>query len=94
MNESNYEQDLTNFRENFMNIRNIIKKTNGNTKFIKIENGTFHLFYEECKSEIEKIKNKIIKNSEFIDSMAISKSNKNSDDDNNIHLEKCGLIGG
>ena len=99
MNEKNYEQDLDEFRKNFMNIRNLVKKSKGNTKFITIEEGIFKRFYENSIDEIDAIVKKLnIKINYFIPMMSIiEKHNKNKENEDNeyyIPPKKCGLMGG
>ena len=96
MNENNYEQDLDDFRENFKNIRKIVKDTKGNTDFIKIKNGIFKHFYDNCLEEIEKITQHLDKAiNYFIPMMYVGKYNNVMEDSNYyIPPKKCGLMGG
>ena len=94
MNEENYKQSLTEFRENFKNLKNIIKQTNGKTKFIEIKKGIFKKFYEQSKSEIQTLITKIQNDSNFIPAMTIGKSNKDLENENYLPEKKCLLIGG
>ena len=94
MNEENYKQSLTEFRENFKNLKNIIKQTNGETKFIEIQKGIFKRFYEKSKSEIQTLITNIQNDSNFIPAMTIGKSNKDLENDNYFPEKKCLLIGG
>ena len=52
MNEDNYKQDINEFKNNFMNLRELVKVSEEETKFIKIENGIFKDFYKNSINEI------------------------------------------
>ena len=96
MNEENYDQDLKKFKENFMNIKEIVKESNGETKFIKIENGIFKSFYQKSIKEIESIITLLnTSTNNFTPSMSIGKFNKNLNVEiSNIPKKKCAVIGG
>ena len=100
LNEENYKQDLKEFKENFMNIKEIVKSSKGETKFIKIENGIFKEFYEKSIKEIKSIIKLLKKPSGRPPIMCIGKFNKdsndNDDDDKDLDtpIRKCCLIGG
>jgi len=93
MNEKNYNQDLFKFRENFENIKNIIKLKKEKTNFIKINKGNFKDFYEESKLEVKNLIMHINEDEYFIPEIIIRNSNKHMDIDNLIPTKKCGLIG-
>ena len=96
MNENNYEQDIEKFRDNFQNIRKIVKDTKGYTDFIKIKNGIFKHFYDNCLEEIKEIIQNLDKAiNYFIPMMYIGNNNNTLEDDNYyIQTKKCCLIGG
>ena len=96
MNENNYEQDIEKFRDNFKNIRKIVKDTKGNTDFIKIKNGIFKHFYDNCLEEIKEIIQNLDKAiNYFIPMIYIGNNNNTLEDDNNyIQPKKCCLMGG
>ena len=96
LNENNYEQDIEKFRDNFKNIRKIVKDTKGNTDFIKIKNGIFKHFYDNCLEEIKEIIKNLDKTiNYFIPMMYIGNNNNTLEDDNNyIQPKKCCLMGG
>ncbi len=96
MNEENYNQNLNEFKENFMNIKEIVKESNGDTKFIKIENGIFKSFYQKSIKEIESIITLLNTSPDgFTPSMSIGKVNKDLNNENfNIPKKKCAVFGG
>ena len=100
LNEENYKQDLKEFKENFMNIKEIVKSSKGETEFIKKENGIFKEFYEKSIKEIKSIIKLLKKPSGRPPIMCIGKFNKdsndNDDDDEDLDtpIRKCCLIGG
>ena len=96
MNEDNYKQDINEFKNNFMNLRELVKVSEEETKFIKIENGIFKDFYQNSIDEIKKIVEKLKKRTDyFLPSMYVGKNNKEINQENYyIPPKKCGLIGG
>ena len=104
MNEKNYEQDLDEFKNNFINIIDIVKNSKENTEYIKIENGIFKRFYDNSVSEIKDIIGLLSTkdssegsedNSEIVlPMMFIGKYNKSQKNEKDIHQKKCRLYGG
>ena len=96
MNEDNYEQDIEEFKKNFMNLREIVKESKEETKFIKNENGIFKDFYKNSINEIKKIVKKLKKRTDYIlPAICVGKNNKENNEENYyIPPKKCGLIGG
>ena len=99
MNEKNYDQSLEEFRENFQNINKLVKDSEGDTKFIKTEDGIFKKFYINSTEVIEDILNELKLNPKYIfPKMSIGKRNLNLEDDEDdedyLPRRKCGLIGG
>jgi len=94
LNEKNYEQNLDEFRENFENIISIVKKTNGNTNLIKIEDGIFKYFYEENKIEVRKFIKNLNRDLNYqLPVILIGKFNS-CNEKINYYKKKCGLLGG
>ena len=95
MNEKNYVQELSQFRENFMKIQDIVIDTKGETEFVKIENGIFKSFYDnviqDIKSLIYGLKKKTILT---IPKIYIEKNNKTEDNETYEPQKKCVLFGG
>ena len=101
MNEKNYEQDLDQFRNNFINIVDLVKKSKENTEYIKIENGIFKRFYDNSISEIKDIIDLLSTKDSTKDNfdislprMFIGKYNKSQENEKDIHQKKCMLYGG
>ena len=97
MNEKNYEQNLDQFRNNFINIKDLVKKSKEKTEYIKIEKGIFKRFYDKSISEIKDIVDVLSKkaNSDIdIPMMFIGKYNKSQEKKKYIHQKKCRLYGG
>ena len=99
LNEKNYDQSLEEFRENFQNINKLVKDSEGDTKFIKTEDGIFKKFYINSTEVIEDILNELKLNPKYIfPKMSIGKRNLNLEDDEDdedyLPRRKCGLIGG
>ena len=96
MNEKNYEQDINEFKKNFMNLREIVKKSKGETNFIKNDEGIFKDYFKKSVSEVKKIVKKLnIRTDYYLPTMCVGKSNRECTKDNfYIPPKKCGLIGG
>ena len=94
LNEKNYEQSLNNFRNNFQNIREIVKNTNGKTPFIQIDDdGIFKGFYSDSREELESIIEKLkIKTNHIISTMNIGKCNIILENDYFVPQKKCGIM--
>ena len=95
MNEKNYDQELSQFRENFMKIQDIVIETKGETELIKIENGIFKKFYDnviqDIKSLLSDLNDKTIL---AIPRIYIEKTNKIGDNKDYEPQKKCALFGG
>ena len=95
MNEKNYEQELSQFRENFMKIQDIVIETKGETELIKIENGIFKRFYDnviqDIKSLLSDLSDKTIL---AIPRIYIEKTNKIGDNKAYEPQKNCALFGG
>ena len=95
MNEKNYDQELSQFRENFMKIQDIVIETKGETELIKIENGIFKRFYDnviqDIKSLLSDLNDKTIL---AIPRIYIEKTNKIGDNKDYEPQKKCALFGG
>ena len=95
MNEKNYDQELSQFRENFMKIQDIVIETKGETELIKIENGIFKRFYDnviqDIKSLLSDLSDKTIL---AIPRIYIEKTNKIGDNKAYEPQKKCALFGG
>ena len=96
MNEKNYEQDLIQFRENFIKIKDIMKDTKGDSEFIKNKNGIFNNFYDNSIKVIKMIiENLNEKNNDFkMPKIYIQNYNKPEDEEDYIPQRKCALFGG
>ena len=99
MNEKNYEQDLDQFRNNFINIRNLVKESKEKTEFIAIKDGIFKKFYDiNIIDEIKKIARKLnIKINHFIPMIRVGYYYKKQEKDEEkyyIPQTKCKLFGG
>jgi len=94
LNENNYEQNLDEFRENFKNITSIVIKTNGNTNFIKNEDGIFNYFYKDNIDEVSEFIKKFNKDLIYqLPIIFIGKLNKRNENIN-YYKKRCGLLGG
>ena len=95
MNEKNYDQELSQFRENFMKIQDIVIETKGETELIKIENGIFKRFYDnviqDIKSLLSDLSDKTIL---AIPRIYIEKTNKIGDNKAYEPQKNCALFGG
>ena len=91
LNEKNYEQNLDEFRENFKNIISIVKVTNGNTNFIKIEDGIFKYFYEDNIIEVREFIKKLNKGLIY---QPVICNDENNNENLYYYKKKCGLLGG
>ena len=95
MNEKNYDQELSQFRENFMKIQDIVIETKGETELIKIENGIFKRFYDnviqDIKSLLSDLSDKTIL---AIPRIYIEKTNKIGDNKDYEPQKNCALFGG
>ena len=95
MNEKNYDQELSQFRENFMKIQDIVIETKGETELIIIENGIFKRFYDnviqDIKSLLSDLSDKTIL---AIPRIYIEKTNKIGDNKAYEPQKNCALFGG
>ena len=95
MNEKNYDQELSQFRENFMKIQDIVIETKGETELIKIENGIFKKFYDnviqDIKSLLSDLNDKTIL---AIPRIYIEKTNIIGDNKDYEPQKNCALFGG
>ena len=95
MNEKNYDQELSKFRENFMKIQDIVIETKGETKLIKIENGIFKSFYDNVIQDINSLLSDLEdKTILVIPSIYIENTNKTGDNKGYEPQKNCALFGG
>ena len=95
LNEKNYEQDLNQFRENFIKINDIVKKTEGKTKLIKIREGIFANLYYNAIEDIHNLINDLKEEDILVPpQIYIEKSKAPIDDEIHIIREKCAVLGG
>ena len=105
MNEKNYEQNLAKFRDNFRNIKKIVKDSKGEIEFLHTKDGIFKKFFKYSNEEIKNILRKIQKKSNnnfpkiYIGKDIIciedeDNDDKDEDDEDYLPRRKCGLIGG
>lgn len=94
LNERNYKQDLLKFNENFLNIKNIIKSTNGTSNLINNNEGIFKELFEISKDELKFLIGLLKNDSDYIlPTMFIGKINQKKRGYKN-KIKKCGLLGG
>ena len=95
LNEENYEQDLQQFRENFIKINDIVKKTEGKTELIKIKDGIFASLYYNAIEDILNLINDLKEEDILVPpKIYIEKSKASIDDEIHIIREKCAVLGG
>ena len=87
--------NVSQFRENFMKIQDIVIETKGETELIKIENGIFKRFYDnviqDIKSLLSDLSDKTIL---AIPRIYIEKTNKIGDNKAYEPQKNCALFGG